>query len=247
MAQKTAVVTGGMGGIGEAICMRLAQAGHRVVTTYSPGNTRAEQWMKDMKSRGFEFHAVQVDVTDFDSTQKAVAKIQAEVGSIDILVNNAGITRDATFRKMGKPDWDAVMRTNLDSVFNVTKPVCDGMMDRGWGRIINISSINGQKGAFGQTNYSAAKAGMHGFTKVLALEVARKGVTVNTISPGYIGTKMVLAVPKDVLDTKIIPQIPVGRLGKPEEVAALVAYLCTDEAAFLTGANIAINGGQHMY
>jgi acetoacetyl-CoA reductase len=247
MAQKTAVVTGGMGGIGEAICMRLAQAGHRVVTTYSPGNTRAEQWMKDMKSRGFEFHAVQVDVTDFDSTQKAVAKIQAEVGSIDILVNNAGITRDATFRKMGKPDWDAVMRTNLDSVFNVTKPVCDGMMDRGWGRIINISSINGQKGAFGQTNYSAAKAGMHGFTKALALEVARKGVTVNTISPGYIGTKMVLAVPKDVLDTKIIPQIPVGRLGKPEEVAALVAYLCTDEAAFLTGANIAINGGQHMF
>jgi len=246
MAQKIAVVTGGMGGIGEAICMRLAQAGHKVVATYSPGNTKAEQWMKDMKSRGFEFQAVQVDVTDFDSAQKAVAKIQAEVGSIDILVNNAGITRDATFRKMGKPDWDAVMRTNLDSVFNVTKPVCDGMMDRGWGRIINISSINGQKGAFGQTNYSAAKAGMHGFTKALALEVARKGVTVNTISPGYIGTKMVLAVPKDVLDTKIIPQIPVGRLGKPEEVAALVAYLCTDEAAFLTGANIAINGGQHM-
>jgi len=247
MTQKIAVVTGGMGGIGEAICMRLAQAGHRVVTTYSPGNTRAEQWLQDMKSRGFEFHAVQVDVTDFDSTQQALAKIQAEVGPIDILVNNAGITRDATFRKMGKPDWDAVMRTNLDSVFNVTKPVCDGMMDRGWGRIINISSINGQKGAFGQTNYSAAKAGMHGFTKALALEVARKGVTVNTISPGYIGTKMVLAVPKEVMDTKIIPQIPVGRLGKPEEVAGLVAYLCTDEAAFLTGANIAINGGQHMY
>ena len=247
MAQRVAVVTGGMGGIGEAICMRLAQVGHKVVATYSPGNTRAEQWVKDMKSRGFEFHAVQVDVTDFDSTQKAVAKIQAEVGSIDILVNHAGITRDGTFRKMGKPDWDAVMRTNLDSVFNVTKPVCDGMMDRGWGRIINISSINGQKGAFGQTNYSAAKAGMHGFTKALALEVARKGVTVNTISPGYIGTKMVLAVPKDVMDTKIIPQIPVGRLGKPEEVAALVAYLCTDEAAFLTGANIAINGGQHMF
>ena len=247
MAQKIAVVTGGMGGIGEAICMRLAQAGHKVVATYSPGNTRAEQWVKDMNTRGFEFYAVQVDVTDFDSTQKAVAKIQAEVGPVDILVNNAGITRDATFRKMGKPDWDAVMRTNLDSVFNVTKPVCDGMMDRGWGRIINISSINGQKGAFGQTNYSAAKAGMHGFTKALALEVARKGVTVNTISPGYIGTKMVLAVPKEVMDTKIIPQIPVGRLGKPEEVAALVAYLCTDEAAFLTGANIAMNGGQHMF
>jgi acetoacetyl-CoA reductase len=247
MAQKIAVVTGGMGGIGEAICMRLAQVGHRVVASYSPGNTKAEQWVKDMKTRGFEFYAVQLDVTDFDSTQKAVARIQSEVGPVDILVNNAGITRDATFRKMGKPDWDAVMRTNLDSVFNVTKPVCDGMMDRGWGRIINISSINGQKGAFGQTNYSAAKAGMHGFTKALALEVARKGVTVNTISPGYIGTKMVLAVPKEVMDTKIIPQIPVGRLGKPEEVAALVAYLCTDEAAFLTGANIAINGGQHMY
>jgi acetoacetyl-CoA reductase len=247
MAQKVAVVTGGMGGIGEEICMRLAQVGHRVVATYSPGNTRADQWVKDMKARGFEFYAVQMDVTDFDSTQKAVAKIQAEVGSIDILVNNAGITRDASFRKMGKPDWDAVMRTNLDSVFNVTKPLCDGMMDRGWGRIINISSINGQKGAFGQTNYSAAKAGMHGFTKALALEVARKGVTVNTVSPGYVGTKMVLAVPKDVLDTKIIPQIPVGRLGKPEEIAALVAYLCTEEAAFITGANIAINGGQHMY
>jgi acetoacetyl-CoA reductase len=247
MAQRVAVVTGGMGGIGEAICMRLAQAGHRVVATYSPGNTKAGEWLKDMKSRGFEFHAVQVDVTDFDSSQKAVARIQAEVGPVDILVNNAGITRDASFRKMGKADWDAVLRTNLDSVFNLTKPVCDGMVDRGWGRIINISSINGQKGAFGQTNYSAAKAGMHGFTKALALEVARKGVTVNTISPGYIGTKMVLAVPKDVMDAKILPQIPVGRLGRPEEVAALVAYLCTDEAGFMTGSNLAINGGQHMF
>ena len=247
MAQRIAVVTGGMGGIGEAICMRLAQAGHRVVATYSPGNTKAEQWVKDMKTRGFEFHAVQVDVTDFDFTQKAMAKVQAEVGPIDILVNNAGITRDASFRKMGKPDWDAVLRTNLDSVFNVTKPVCDGMVDRGWGRIINISSINGQKGAFGQTNYSAAKAGMHGFTKALALEVARKGVTVNTVSPGYVGTKMVLAVPKDVMDAKILPQIPVGRLGRPEEIAGLVAYLCSDEAGFVTGANIAINGGQHMF
>jgi len=148
---------------------------------------------------------------------------------------------------MDKVSWDAVMKTNLDSVFNMTKPVCDGMVDRGWGRIINVSSVNGQKGAFGQTNYSAAKAGMHGFTKALALEVARKGVTVNTISPGYIGTKMVMAIPKDVLDSKIIPQIPLGRLGKPEEVAGLVAYLCSDEAAFVTGANIAINGGQHMY
>ncbi|MGH8662301.1 MAG: acetoacetyl-CoA reductase [Burkholderiales bacterium] len=247
MAQRVALVTGGMGGIGEAICVRLAQAGHRVATSYSPGNTRADQWVKDMKARGFEFRAVQMDVTDFDSARKAVATIQTEAGAIDILVNNAGITRDASFRKMGKPDWDAVLRTNLDSVFNVTKPVCDGMVDRGWGRIVNISSINGQKGAFGQTNYSAAKAGMHVFTKALALEVARKGVTVNTVSPGYIGTKMVLAVPKDVLDTKIIPQIPVGRLGTPEEVAAMVAYLCTEEAAFVTGSNFAINGGQHMF
>jgi acetoacetyl-CoA reductase len=236
-----------MGGIGEAICVHLAKAGHRVVATYSPGNTKSAEWLTDMKAKGHEFHAVQVQVTDFDSCQKTVAQIQKEVGPVDILVNNAGVTRDASFRKMGKPDWDTVLRTNLDSVFNMTKPVCDGMVDRGWGRIINISSINGQKGAFGQTNYSAAKAGMHGFTKALALETARRGVTVNTVSPGYIGTKMVLAVPKDVLDTKIIPQIPVGRLGKPEEVAALVAYLCTEEAGFVTGANLAINGGQHMF
>ncbi len=247
MAQRVAVVTGGMGGIGEAICMRLAKAGHKVVATYSPGNTRSGEWLKQMKASGFEFHAVQVDVTDFDSCQKAAAKIQSEVGAIDILVNNAGITRDKTLAKMGADDWNAVLRTNLDSVFNMTKPVLDGMVSRGWGRIINISSVNGQKGQFGQANYSTAKAGMHGFTKALAQEVARKGVTVNTVSPGYIDTKMVLAVPKEILDTKIIPQIPVGRLGKPEEVAELVAYVCQDEAAFMTGSNIAINGGQHMY
>ena len=247
MAQRIALVTGGMGGIGEAICIRLATAGHKVVTTCSPGNTKADAWLKEMKGKGHDFHALPVDVTDFDACQKAAAKIQADAGPVDILVNNAGITRDASFRKMGKTDWDAVLRTNLDSVFNMTKPVCDGMVDRGWGRIINISSINGQKGAFGQANYSAAKAGMHGFTKALALEVARKGVTVNTISPGYIATKMVLAVPKDVLDSKIIPQIPVGRLGKPEEIAELVVYLCSEDAGFMTGANIAINGGQHMF
>jgi acetoacetyl-CoA reductase len=247
MAQRVAVVTGGMGGLGEAICIKLAQMGYRVVATYSPGNTRSGDWVKTMKDKGFEMRAVQVDVADFDSCQAAVTRIQAEVGPVDVLVNNAGITRDMTFKRMGNTDWDAVLHTNLDSVFNMTKPVCDGMVDRGWGRIINISSINGQKGAFGQTNYSAAKAGMHGFTKALALEVARKGVTVNTISPGYIATQMVLAVPQNVLDAKIIPHIPVGRLGKPEEVAGLVAYLCSDEAAFVTGANIAINGGQHMH
>src|ERR1035437_7998337 len=243
---RVALVTGGMGGLGEAVCIKLAALGYQVVTTYSPGNTKAKEWLASMKGLGFSFHAYACDVADFDSAQKCVAEIVKEIGPVDVLVNNAGITRDMTFKKMDKPNWDAVMRTNLDSVFNMTKPVCDGMLDRGWGRIINVSSVNGSKGAFGQTNYSAAKAGMHGFTKALALEVAKKGVTVNTISPGYIGTKMVMAIPKEILDTKIIPQIPVGRLGKPEEVAGLIIYLCSEEAAFVTGANIAINGGQHM-
>jgi acetoacetyl-CoA reductase len=244
--KRVALVTGGMGGLGEAICIKLAALDYQVVTTYSPGNTAADTWLARMKSTGQDFRAYACDVSDFDSAQQCITAIENEIGFIDILINNAGITRDMTFKKMGKPDWDAVMGTNLDSVFNMTKPVCDGMVERGWGRIINISSVNAQKGAFGQTNYSAAKAGMHGFTKALALEVARKGVTVNTISPGYIATHMVTSIAKDVLDTKIIPQIPVGRLGKPEEVAGLVAYLASDEAAFLTGANIAINGGQHM-
>jgi acetoacetyl-CoA reductase len=235
-----------MGGLGEAICIKMAALGYQVVTTYSPGNTKAADWLAGMESQGYKFRAYPCDVSDFDSASACIAKITEEIGPVDVLVNNAGITRDMTFKKMDKVNWDAVMKTNLDSVFNMTKPVCDGMLERGWGRIINISSVNGQKGAFGQTNYSAAKAGMHGFTKALALEVARKGVTVNTISPGYIGTKMVMAIPSEVLESKIIPQIPMGRLGKPEEVAGLVAYLASDEAAFLTGANIAINGGQHM-
>ena len=246
MARRIALVTGGMGGLGEAICVKLARMGIDVVVTYSPGNSKYKDWLKDMEGAGHKFHAYPCDVSDYDSCQKMVEVVAREVGPIDILINNAGITRDMTFKRMTKVDWDAVINTNLDSVFNVTKPIVDGMVDRGWGRIINVSSVNGQKGAFGQTNYSAAKAGMHGFTKALALEVARKGVTVNTISPGYIGTKMVLAIPKDVLDSKILPQIPMGRLGKPDEVAGLCAYLASDEAAFVTGANIAINGGQHM-
>jgi len=244
---RVALVTGGMGGLGEAICIKLAALGYRVVTTHSPGNTKASEWLESMKRQGYDFRAYPCDVADWDSAVGCVKHVQDELGPIDVLVNNAGITRDMTFRKMDKPNWDAVIKTNLDSCFNMSKQVVDGMVDRGWGRVINISSVNGQKGAFGQTNYSAAKAGMHGFTKALALEVARKGVTANTISPGYIGTKMVMAIPKDVLDSKIIPQIPMGRLGKPEEVAGLVAYLASDEAAFLTGANIAINGGQHMF
>ena len=247
MSQRIALVTGGMGGLGEAICMKLSRMNIKVVVTYSPGNTKYAEWLAEMRERGYTFHAYPVDVADYDSCAAAVAKITAEVGPVDILINNAGITRDMTFKKMGKVDWDAVMKTNLDSVFNMTKPVVDGMVERGWGRVINVSSVNGQKGAFGQTNYSAAKAGMHGFSKALALEVAKKGVTVNTISPGYIGTKMVMAIPKEVLDSKILPQIPVGRLGKPEEVAGLCAYLASDEAAFITGANISINGGQHMF
>ena len=246
MAQRIALITGGMGGLGESISTKMHGAGYRVVVTHSPGNKNAAGWNAEMKAKGYDFHPVPVDVADFDSCRACIAKVQAEVGSVDILVNNAGITRDTTFKKMNKADWDAVIKTNLDSAFNMTKQVCDAMVERGWGRIINVSSVNGSKGAFGQTNYSAAKAGMHGFTKALALEVARKGVTVNTISPGYIGTKMVMAIPKEVLDSKILPQIPLGRLGKPEEVAGLIIYLCSDEAAFVTGANIAINGGQHM-
>lgn len=244
MTKRIALVTGGMGGIGTAICRTLADAGFVVATTYSkPGRENA--WLADMKGLGYDFHAYQCDVTSYEACQAMIAKITAELGPVDVLVNNAGITRDTTFKKMQQTDWAAVIATNLDSVFNMSKCVVDGMVERGFGRVINISSINGQKGQFGQTNYSAAKAGMHGFTMALAQEVARKGVTVNTISPGYIGTDMVMAVPEDVRN-KIIAQIPVGRLGKPEEIASLVAYLSSDVAGFITGANLAINGGQHM-
>ena len=243
---RVVLVTGGMGGLGETISTKMADAGYRVVVTYSPSNTKSTEWLAGMKANGYDILAVPCDVADIDSCTRAVADVQARVGAVDVLVNNAGITRDMTFKKMDKVNWDAVMRTNLDSLFNMTKQVADGMVERSWGRIINISSVNGSKGAFGQTNYSAAKAGVHGFTKALALEVAKKGVTVNTISPGYIGTKMVTAIPEEILNTKILPQIPVGRLGKPEEVAGLIIYLASEEAAFLTGANIAINGGQHM-
>ncbi len=181
--QRVAVVTGGMGGLGETISTKMADAGYRVIVTYSPSNTKYKSWLEEMKGRGYGFSAFPVDVVDYDSCAKQCSIINGEFGAIDILVNNAGITRDMTFKKMTKADWDAVMRTNLDSCFNMTKQVMDGMVDRGWGRIINVSSVNGQKGAFGQTNYSAAKAGIHGFTKALALEVAKKGVTINTIYP----------------------------------------------------------------
>lgn len=242
---KIALVTGGMGGIGTAICQKLADAGHTVVTTYSrPGKEVA--WLADQKEKGYDFHAYQCDVADFDACAAMAAKILAEVGPVDVLVNNAGITKDGTFRKMNKVDWDVVIRTDLDSLFNVTKPFIDGMLERSFGRVINISSINGQKGQFGQTNYSAAKAGMHGFTKALAQEVARKGITVNTVSPGYIATEMVMAVKEEVRNS-IIAGIPAGRLGEPGEIADLITFLAGDSAGFITGSNIAINGGQHMF
>ena len=245
--QRIALITGGMGGLGEAVCIKLAELGDKVITTYSPSNKTAHEWLRKMNDMGYGFKAYPCDVSDYDSCKACVEQIVAENGPIDVLINNAGITRDMTFKKMTKADWDAVIHTNLDSVFNMTKQVLDGMVERGWGRVINISSVNATKGAFGQTNYSAAKAGMHGFTKALALEVAKKGVTVNTISPGYIGTKMVMAIPEEVLESKILPQIPLSRLGRPEEVAGLVAYLASEEAAFISGGNISINGGQHMF
>ena len=246
MTKRVALITGGMGGLGETVSTKMSDAGYKVAVTYSPSNKTSGQWLADMKSRGYDFRAFPCDVVDYDSCAACVAAVVESLGPVDILVNNAGITKDMTFKRMTKADWDAVIHTNLDSAFNMSKQVHDGMMDRGWGRIINVASVNGSKGAFGQTNYAAAKAGMHGFTKSLALESARKGVTVNTISPGYIGTKMVTAIPANVLEGKILPQIPVARLGKPEEVAGLIIYLCSEEAAFVTGANIAINGGQHM-
>jgi acetoacetyl-CoA reductase len=243
---RVALVTGGMGGLGETISKKLAAQGCRVAVTFSPFNKTSDQWLADMKEEGFEFQAFPCDVADIESCEACVAAVTAALGPIEILINNAGITKDTTFRKMTKSAWDAVISTNLDSVFNMTKQVYEGMLEKGWGRIINVSSVNGSKGAFGQTNYAAAKAGMHGFTKSLALECATKGITVNTISPGYIGTKMVTSIAPEVLETKILPQIPIAHLGKPEEVAGLIIYLCSPEAAFVTGANIAINGGQHM-
>ena len=242
----TLTALGGIAGLGEVISTKMADAGYKVAVTFSPGNTKHAEWVAGMKARSYDIAALACDVADTGSCAKAVAEVVAKAGPVDVLVNNAGITRDMTFKKMDKVNWVAVMRTNLDSLFNMSKQVVDAMVDRGWGRVINVSSVNGSKGAFGQTNYSAAKGGVHGFSKALALEVAKRGVTVNTSSPGYIGTKMVTAIPKDVLDSKILPHIPVGRLGKPEEVAGLIIYLASNEAAFVTGANIAINGGQPM-
>lgn len=245
MSKKIAYVTGGMGGIGTSICQRLAQDGYTVVAGCGPNSPRKDRWLAEQKALGFDFFASEGNVSDWDSTKAAFDKVKAEVGQIDVLVNNAGITKDGQFRKMSIDDWKAVIDTNLNSLFFVTKQVVDGMLDRGWGRIINISSMNGQRGQFGQTNYSTAKAGMHGFTMALAQEVASKGVTVNTVSPGYVGTEMVRAIREDVLE-KIIATIPVKRLGEPEEIASIVSWLASEQSGFTTGANFACNGGNHM-
>jgi acetoacetyl-CoA reductase len=245
MSKRIAYVTGGMGGIGSAITTRLCQDGLTVVAGCGPGSARKERWLGEMRARGFDVHASEGNVGDWASTLAAFEKVRNELGPVDILVNNAGITRDGTFRKMSLVDWSAVIDTNLNSLFNVTKQVIDGMLERGWGRIVNISSVNGQKGQFGQVNYSTAKAGIHGFTMALAQEVASKGVTVNTVSPGYIGTDMVRAMRPDALE-KIVATIPVKRLGTPEEIASIVAWLASPESAFSTGADFSLNGGLHM-
>ncbi|OVZ60784.1 beta-ketoacyl-ACP reductase [Pigmentiphaga sp. NML080357] len=244
MSGKVAYVTGGMGGIGTVICQRLAKAGFTVVAGCGP-NRNFQQWLDEQAALGYAFRASVGNVADWDSTVAAFAKVREEVGPIDVLVNNAGITRDGLFRKMTLDDWRAVIDTNLNSLFNVTKQVIGDMIERKWGRIINISSVNGQKGQFGQTNYSTAKAGIHGFTMALAQEVASKGVTVNTVSPGYIGTDMVRAVRPDVLQS-IVDSIPVKRLGTPEEIASIIAWLASDDAGFATGADFSLNGGLHM-
>ena len=244
MSQKVAYVTGGMGGIGTAICQRLHKQGFKVIAGCGP--TRDfKKWLDEQQALGYTFYASVGNVGSWDSTVEAFQKAKAEHGPIDVLVNNAGITRDRMFLKMTREDWDAVIDTNLNSMFNVTKQVVSDMVERGFGRIIQISSVNGEKGQAGQTNYSAAKAGMHGFTMALAQELAGKGVTVNTVSPGYIGTEMVRAIRQDVLD-KIVATIPVKRLGTPEEIGSIVGWLAGDDAGFTTGADFACNGGLHM-
>jgi acetoacetyl-CoA reductase len=245
--KKVALVTGGVGGIGTAICKRLAEDGHFVVANYAIPGTE-ERFKEAMAKAGLADSSALAfgDVTDFEAMGAMVRKVEADHGPVAILVNCAGITRDSTFRKMTPEQWRAVISTNLDSVFNVTRHVIDGMAERGWGRIINISSVNAVRGQFGQTNYSAAKAGILGFTKSLAQEVVRKGVTVNAVSPGYVQTDMVMAIREDVRE-KIVAEIPAGRLARPEEVADAVAFLASEKSAYITGTNLSVNGGLHMY
>ncbi|MDU1691393.1 MAG: beta-ketoacyl-ACP reductase [Bradyrhizobium sp.] len=238
---RVALVTGGTRGIGAAISKALKASGHKVAANYGGNDAAAEKFKSETEIPVYKW-----DVSSFDACAEGIKKVEAELGPVDILVNNAGITRDTAFHKMTLEQWSAVINTNLGSLFNMTRPVIEGMRARKFGRIINISSINGQKGQFGQVNYSAAKAGDIGFTKALALETAKAGITVNVICPGYINTEMVQAVPKDVLEKAILPLIPVGRLGEPEEIARAVVFLAADEAGAITGSTLSINGGQYM-
>jgi acetoacetyl-CoA reductase len=240
-----ALVTGATGGLGTAICKRLHDDGFHVIANFQ-NPEKAAKWKEKTDAEGYNFDMQQANVCDYDEVGAMIQRVEESVGPIDVLVNNAGITRDGQFRKMTRENWDAVISTNLSSVFNCCRHVINQMMDRNYGRVINISSVNGQRGQFGQANYSAAKAGMHGFTKTLAMEVARKGITVNTISPGYIATDMVMAVPEEIRN-KIVAEIPVGRLGGTDEIAHLVSFLASRDTSFITGANYAINGGQHVY
>lgn len=246
--KKIALVTGGTGGIGTAICESLYTAGYTVVAGYYHGGSDAfaKAWQQTQKEKGYDFHICYANITDFDSCAQMIRDIESEIGVISVLVNNAGITKDVTLKKMEPAQWNDVIRTNLDSLFNVTRNVINGMIDRKYGRIINIASINGQKGQFGQTNYAAAKAGIHGFTMSLAQEVAKSGVTVNTISPGYVETEMTHKVAAEIMD-KIVAQIPVGRLAQPDEIGRLVVFLAAEASGFMTGDNLAINGGQYMH
>lgn len=244
MTSRVALVTGGTGGIGTAIVKRLARSGHRVATNYR-NEEKALAWQKELAAEGLQIALAKGDVSEPGDAERMVRDVEAQLGPVEILVNNAGITRDTTFHKMSPQQWSDVICTNLNSCFNVTRPVIEAMRERRWGRIIQISSINGQKGQYGQANYAAAKAGMHGFTISLAQENAKFGITVNTVSPGYIGTDMVMAVPEDVRN-KIVAQIPTGRLGDPDEIAYAVAFFIPDEAGWITGANLSANGGQYM-
>ena len=242
---RIAFVSGGMGGIGTAICRRLGAAGHTVVAGCLPDYDKKAEWLAAMRGEGFRVHAAEGDVAEFESCAQMFYHVRSVVSPVEILVNNAGITRDSIFKRMTEQDWMAVINTNLNSVFNVTRQVIDGMSERGWGRIVNISSVNAIKGQFGQTNYSAAKAGMAGFSKALAQEVVRKGVTVNTVSPGYVETDLVRAIRPEIRE-QIVASIPMGRLAQPAEVAAVVAFLVSEDAGYITGANISVNGGMHM-
>ncbi len=246
MTSRTAIITGGIGGLGSAMCRQLAKAGHHVIAAdLASREDRIEAFGEEMRDFGERVQFMPVDVSSTESCQALVSAVENSHDSVDILVNAAGITRDASFRKMDAAQWQELMRVNMDSLFNMCRPVVEGMCQRGFGRIVNISSVNGQTGQFGQTNYSAAKAGMHGFTMALAREVARKGVTVNTVSPGYCNTALVMAVPEKIRQ-QIVAQVPVGRLGEPADIARAVAFLAADDAGYITGANLPVNGGYFM-